>query len=580
MTLSIRAKLMTMYILIILLTGGLIGTTTYINWAKTSENDAVQLSRQVLTSKKNYLEAYINERFRSIQDIWFNVDVKTFIAETEFDPLLHNRIQDMFASGIYIKPDLEAVILFNTSGKVIFFSPDKVLRRMVESDLSFSLPDDTLPHVISPHSQTYFFNGNKVFSILRGITVEGKTTPHNYLMMDINLDVIDDLLDDSLQEHGYFFVTDIQGDYIFHPFYEVGTRGQLDYQDLIVGNQGDFFTEINGKRMLVTYVKGEYSNWTYFGVIPQSDLIENIKVNRNYTFIIMIICFIVVIILSFHMSYRFTRPLIDLQRSISKAKLGDFSNHIQVKSKDEIGFLSDHFNKMLRELDRVTKEVYLTRMSQTEAELKHLQSQINPHFLYNALDSIRAMAELEGVKPIEHMATNLSKLFRFSIKSDERLITVKRELEYVQIYLDIQFLRFGNRFRAYVTCDKEVENQQIIKFILQPLVENAYTHGLEPKEGKGSLWISVICTDGGIQIRVSDDGVGMTNDNLRSIQEMLKFARKSDRFYMDNVYNSRIGLLNVHQRLLLHYGEGYEMVIKSYEREGTSIEINLNNINE
>ncbi|MEK3720496.1 sensor histidine kinase [Paenibacillus sp. FSL H8-0034] len=569
MMLSIRYKLLVVFVLLITLTGGLIGVSTFINWERSAEQDAILLSQQVLYSKRNYMESYLDERIRSTLQIWFQKDVQAFIQSTNNpDPLLINQVAHVLENEMHLKQDLAAIFLYTEDGRIVYQSSENTLKYSMDASSLLPTTNSTRPIVLPPHHQNYFIKGQQVISIIRGITAGGQQTPHHYMLLDIHMDIFHKLVDAALWNKGYVFIVDGAGKFVYHPdSNNVGHSFPLHNEEKT--EQSYFFDVYEGKKMLFTALKGDVSGWTYYGAVPEENLRSNIIKNRNLTLGMMSLLIIVATVAAFFTASRITRPLIELKQMMSKVEKGNFTVSLPIRSNDEIGFLTSSFNRMTTRLDEMTREVYLSRINETEAALKRLQAQINPHFLYNTLEAIHALATLEGIRPIQKIVRSLSTLFRYNISQEERLVTVDEEIKYLKVYLDIQQVRFQDKFQMHITIDPAAQSMQVLKFILQPLVENAFTHGLEPKAGTGDCWISVLDEGAGVRIRIYDNGVGMSSQQLDTV----KTALSDSESVMGRYEGKSIGLVNVHQRLKLHYGDSYEMKVESKLNEGTLIEI-------
>jgi two-component system sensor histidine kinase YesM len=569
MMLSIRYKLLVVFVLLITMTGGLIGVSTFINWERSAEQDAILLSQQVLYSKRNYMESYLDERIRSTLQIWFQKDVQAFIQSgPDPDPLLINQVSHVLENEMHLKQDLAAIFLYPEDGRVVYQSSENTLK--YSKDISSLLPktNSTRPIVLPPHIQDYFIQGQQVISIIRGVTAGGQQIPHHYMMLDIHMDIFRKLVDAALWNKGFVFIVDGEGKFVYHPnSNNIGHSFPLHNDERI--KQAYFFDNYEGKKMLFTPLKGDVSGWTYYGAVPEENLRSDIIKNRNLTLGMMSLLIVVATVAAFFTASRITRPLIELKHMMSKVEKGNFAVSLPIRSNDEIGFLTSSFNRMTARLEEMTREVYLSRINETEAALKRLQAQINPHFLYNTLEAIHALATLEGIKPIQKIVRSLSTLFRYNISQEERLVTVNEEIKYLKVYLDIQQVRFQDKFQMNITVDPAAETIQVLKFILQPLVENAFTHGLEPKSGQGECWISVMDEGASVLIRIYDNGVGMSPRQLEMVQKALSDSESA----MGRYQGRSIGLVNVHQRLKLHYGDMYTMKVESKPNEGTLIEI-------
>ncbi len=245
----------------------------------------------------------------------------------------------------------------------------------------------------------------------------------------------------------------------------------------------------------------------------------------------------------------------------------------EIGGSDEIASLYDYLGTMIGEIQRLLAEVYQERLhadrltiQQKDAEFKMLASQINPHFLYNTLETIRMKARRSGQGDIEEIVKMLAKIMRSYIQISETDTPLSKEIELVECYLKIQQHRFGERIRYHICVEPALEDYKILPLVIQPIVENSIIHGLESKEGEGNIHISARKKDGCVVISVEDDGLGIPAGQLESMRQRL------------NRYDARgrhIGVANVHQRVRLKYGEAYGVRIESEENRFTRVDIYL-----
>lgn len=286
---------------------------------------------------------------------------------------------------------------------------------------------------------------------------------------------------------------------------------------------------------------------------------------------IILSCFMIVIF-----SYRYTKRLSSFQRLMNKAALGEFEHLEIMDGHEEINDLYKSLNTLVSNMQNLVSTVFEEQVQkeklysrQRDVEFKMLASQINPHFLYNTLETIRMKARANNETEIEELVKMLAKILRRNIQVGDKLVTLKSELELVEYYLRIQHYRFGDRMSFDIDVKCNIDSIKIMPLLIQPIVENAFIHGLEPSEGKGVISIVVEIEDNRLIIHVTDNGKGMTEAELDKIVESL------------NDYNrlgsNHIGLNNVNQRIKLLYGDEYGLYIESAVDEGTSVRIELPN---
>lgn len=258
---------------------------------------------------------------------------------------------------------------------------------------------------------------------------------------------------------------------------------------------------------------------------------------------------------------------------MQKAAAGNFELEEKLEGSDEISSLYDYLGTMIYQIQRLLAEVYREKLhaerltiQQKDAEFKMLASQINPHFLYNTLETIRMKARKSRQYDIEEIVRMLARIMRSTLQAGGSEVTIHEEAELVEHYLKIQQYRFEERIQYRIHMDEAVENLYILPLIIQPIVENSIIHGLESKEGIGNIAIDICCNEENVKITIFDDGLGMSENQLSKLRKSL------------NSYNEKgkhIGVSNVHQRVRLKYGDAYGAGIDSIEGVYTKVEILL-----
>lgn len=276
-------------------------------------------------------------------------------------------------------------------------------------------------------------------------------------------------------------------------------------------------------------------------------------------------------------AYFFTRSLskraATLVNKIKVASTGDLKIDQEIDGNDEITILDKQFNHMVFRLDDLIRRNYIQRLENRETELRNLQLQINPHFLYNTLETISSIAAMKHAFNICELCEKLGNVFRYSLgKNMGEYVTVSQEIEHIQNYIFIQKTRFVNKFDIFYSIEPSVKDIRILRFILQPIVENAIVHGLRKKVGNGILEISIVQEGNRVIIRVEDDGVGMA---ASSVDELVQYINSDVNHNQSEDNKHGIGIRNVNQRIKLSCGEEYGITIESFLQKGTSFIITL-----
>jgi two-component system sensor histidine kinase YesM len=283
---------------------------------------------------------------------------------------------------------------------------------------------------------------------------------------------------------------------------------------------------------------------------------------------------IVFVIISILLSHYLTKPIVYLSKKAANRNGNNMvTNGRYLKRADEVGVLCNEFNNMIEELDTVVKREYRNKLILLDSQMKSLEAQINSHFLYNTLESINSIAEIEGVNSISTMSLALGNMFRYSIKTKSELVTIADELQHVQDYISIQKIRFDNRFNLRVDIPQKMYSMKVLKLILQPIVENALYHGLKYCSCGSEICISGHTCEGQIFLQISDDGAGMTTEQLQLLRKSLSEKPRIAELGQRN--KESIGLKNINSRIELYYGEGYGLSIESAINEGSRITIRL-----
>lgn len=402
-----------------------------------------------------------------------------------------------------------------------------------------------------------------IFSYARSMVDVYYRQSAGVLLIDISLKGIEDIVKDSTgNDNGLKVIVDEDNRYIYHPNYHlIGERLPIK----LPKHNTSFIADFEGKSTMITAVHSAYSGWSVVHLLPVQELTEELKILRNLLWSLAAAALIFSISISAFTTSAFIKPLKQLKKMMRRVEEGDYSVRIPTPSADEVGQVGRSFNKMVEKINELVNNELVMKIFKQEAEFKLLQSQINPHFLYNTLESINMKAELNEDYEVAEMVSLLGRLFRLSMLPQGSRITLAREIEYVEIYLKLQQIRFPKI--QYEVNLREFQDARTLPWILQPLVENAIIHGLVPK--KDASWIRITGKRSGdeLNIYIADDGAGMSREQLQMLREQLKHKQTGTQ--------EHIGLKNVHDRIRHIDGEDYGISIQSIKGEGTVVEIRM-----
>ena len=409
-----------------------------------------------------------------------------------------------------------------------------------------------------------------VITLSRGIrNYTGTEAEDGVVFLDLNYSAISELCaQSSMGDKGYVFILDQNGNIVYHP------QQQQLYNELQTEN---ISLVMNAKSDIVTVGKGDdekiyalshsdITGWTIVGCMNMSELLRNSRQTRSIYVLVAMGLIIVALLISSIIAKNITLPIQKLRDSMKKVQEGDFSvSDVVVDSENEIGSLTKSFDAMTHRIQELMEQNVYEQEQKRKSELKALQSQINPHFLYNTLDSIIWMAEGKKNEEVVLMTASLARLLRQSISNEDEVVPIINEVEYAKSYLTIQKMRYKDKLEFQIDVDSSILYIPLIKLVLQPVIENAIYHGLKYKESKGLLIVKGFMKDGNAVLQVIDDGVGMDEETLAHIYDKHKV----------NYHSNGVGVYNVQKRLKLYYVDDYGITYESKKGEGTTATITI-----
>ena len=308
--------------------------------------------------------------------------------------------------------------------------------------------------------------------------------------------------------------------------------------------------------------------WKIISLEKEESLFAIIYLSRRFIWIILMLCLMAATLLALYMAALFSRPIQQLAEEMQKVEAGDLSIHSSVETSDEIGNLAHRFNRMLEKTRELVKNIMLITDMKQKAELEALQSQINPHFIYNSLGTIRFMLRLESKEAVDRAMISLTKMLRYTLSGDNSLVMLGQELEMTRNYLTIAEKQLQDPLTVDFTIAGETENYYIPKLIIQPLVENAIFHGIKVLKTAGKIRIESRQEADKLVLDIIDNGTGFPYKSIEKLRGNPAVERK------DSTGNG-IGLLNIHDRLLLRFGTGYGLFLIDPVEKGCHIQIRM-----
>lgn len=558
------------FTLIAILGMGFIGVFLYQGYGSAAEDMVLSNSKQVIDQVEINLNTYLRNMMRISDAVYYNV-----IKNTDLDE--ESMSQEMNLLYEVYKDNLVGLACFTETGELISSVPMGNLKENVDVTKQSWFVDaqDKIEnlHFSDLHVQNIFENSTNryywVISLSRGVelTNSGKMS-EGILLVDMDFSGIRQLFAKvNSQNKGYVYLMDSDGKIIYHP------RQNLIFSDMMQENNevakmyedGAHRETFEGEDRMVAVKTVGYTGWKIVSVMPMEKFLGDFSRTRTMAVMIIIVAILVMIFANQFVAVRVAKPLRSLEDSLTGIGI-DREPQIYIGGPPEIQHLGETIRSMVEQLRQLTDDIVKEQEEKRKSELDALQSQINPHFLYNTLDSIMWMIEAEKYDDAISMVQALSRLFRISLSKGKNIITVGEELQHAKNYLDIQKYRYKNKFTSYFEIEEGIEKYKTIKLIIQPLIENAIYYGMEYMDGDGEIYVRAYTKEKDLFIEVEDNGLGMQKEQVESLLTDGTRIRSK---------GSGIGIRNVHQRIQLYFGTEYGLEILSEPDEGTMVRIHL-----
>ncbi|WP_035299164.1 sensor histidine kinase [Brevibacillus thermoruber] len=543
-----------------------VGVMLYSKFSETAEQNAFLHTQQIIDQVSFNLNSYLD----GMTDIFELAAEKIRRSENVPD----DKLTEQLGTILETREDLVSVAVFSREGELIAGFPQTAMRKNTRlREQSWFQAALNNPNHISfslPHIQNLFQGEYKwVVSMSRGISVaQNGEREDAILLVDVNFKTIDDLCQRvGLGKKGYVYIIDLAGNIVYHPQQQLIYVGLKNENRAIAlkNSYGSYVDESGGERRLVTIKTLDDIGWKIVGVSYMDEIATTKKEISGFIFWLLFVVIAVVLFVLTYISAAISRPIRNLERSMEQVEKGDFTVNLAVRGSHEVEQLSRRFNHMVIRIRQLMDQIIREQEAKRKSELEVLQAQINPHFLYNTLNSVVRMVGIGKNEDVITTITALSKLFRISLSKGKNIITVQEELEHVRNYLVIQKMRYKNKFTYEITAQEEVLPCRTLKLLLQPIVENAIYHGIEPMAEQGKITVTAEMADGSVLFRVRDNGLGIPPHVLEQIGSGQIKSKDG----------SGVGIKNVHERIRLFFGEAYGLSIESDEETGTTVTIRI-----
>ena len=550
------------------------GLALFFRFSANTNAQMAENSQRVLAQVNLNLDMYLRRMMRLSDTAYYSVIKDADLAEEDLSEaldLLYENNRDALVS----------IALFSEEGDLIASTPLVGLKNSVnpEKESWFTTAMDRIEnlHFSTPHVQNLFedpdYQYRWVVSLSRQVEMtRAGAIESGVLLVDMSFGGIEQICKDvDLSSTGYLYLIDGDGEIIYHPRQQLIYAGLLEENNLAAAGytDGSHQETFGGTRREVTVKTVGYTGWKLVGVMPSENLWDNYgQLVLFFLFVVLFSVFLLVFV-NLRLSEWITAPVKKLDRAVKELEHGSTEVDFDVGGPGEVEHLSHSVRSMVSTMRHLMDDIIEQEEQKRRSELEVLQSQINPHFLYNTLDSVIWMTENGRTDDAVVMLTSLARFFRISLSRGSSIIPIRDELEHARHYLTIQKMRYKNKFSATITAEDGVESLYTIKLIVQPILENAIYHGMAYADGDGEITVRAFRDGGDVLIEVSDNGPGMPEEVVESLLDPNGPAAAA------GAKGSGIGFRNVHRRIRLTFGADYGLTIFSEPDDGTTVRIRL-----
>ena len=570
---GIQSTLMLVFSFISVLTMLLMGVLMYMRFSMLSRQETIESSRKLMEQTGESMEDHLVNMLQISDAVYYNV-----VKENDFYDKREEIQKGMNLLYEANRDKLRTIALYNRDGSLVAAEPvasqkedpdvtrqewyQKAMEKM--ENIHFSIPH--IQNLFDDNSFRYYW----VISSSRAVELtENRTSQTGVLLVDMDFSSISRMMKqiNEVSNGQYYYLCDNNGQIIYHPRQIQISDGICKENSLVAASYKDgvYDEEFEGVQRKVIVNTVSYTGWKLVGVIPYS-LFSHEMINIRY-FIGMVILLMamMLIIINRVVTQRISRPILKLNHSVMEYEAGK-KPEIYIGGSSEIRHLGYSIQSSYEKSEELMQEIVWEQNERRKSELDALQSQINPHFLYNALDSITWMIEGERNDEAAFMISQLAKLFRISLSQGHTIISVRDELQHAKSYMNIQRIRYKDAFSVTFDVAPELEEYCAVKLTLQPILENSINYGVDPMDDCGEIFIRVKKEEDLLVLSVEDNGIGMSEEEVSLLLTDSNRKRK---------HGSGVGLVNINNRLQILFGKEHGLFIESEPDEGTRVSIRI-----
>ena len=551
----------------------ILGIVMYIRFSAVNRQETIQTAQTLMEQTGETLEDYLVSMRQISDTVYYNV-----IKDGAFPDQDQNIQKGMNLLYEANRDNLRTIAIYNSYGSLMAAEP--VASQKEDPDVTSqdwykqAVEEMENMHFSTPHIQNLFDDGSMryywVISLSRAVDLtDNGDSQMGVLLVDMDYSSISRMLQQiNASDNGqYYYLCDSSGEIIYHPRkIQISEGIANENNDTESGYKDGVYDEMfEGEHRKVIVNTISYTGWKLVGVIPYSTFTSGMLNMRYFVGMLMLLTAMMLVVINRVVSVGISRPILRLNDSVREYEAGE-KPEIYIGGSLEIRHLGYSIQKSYEQIDSLMKKIVLEQNERRKSELDALQSQINPHFLYNTLESITWMIEGERNDEAAFMITQLARLFRISLSKGRTVITVADELQHARSYMNIQKIRYKNAFSVVFDVDQEVCSCCTVKLILQPILENAINYGVSGMDDCGEIRVTGRLEDGNVILSVTDNGIGMSEEQVALI--LTDSSRMHKR-------GSGVGLVNVNNRIRLLFGGEYGLTVESEPDEGTTVSVRI-----
>ena len=549
----------------------ILGILLYLRFSNAVREEMIQSTSKLMEQTGENLEDYLGSMRRISDAVYYNA-----IKENDFSSQDKDIQQGMNLLYEANKDNLKSVAVYNNYGSLMAAEPvasqkeDPNVTR--QGWFQKAMDEKENMHFSTPHIQN-LFNDSKfryywVISLSRAIEITDRgVSQMGVLLVDMDYSGISRMMKQiNTSNNGqYFYLCDSNGEIIYHPRQIQISDGICKENSIETANYKDgvYEEKFGGERRKIVVNTISYTGWRLVGVIPYRAFTHGMVDVRYFVGILMILMVMMLVIINRVVSAKISRPILRLNESVKEYEAGE-KPEIYIGGTLEIRHLGNSIQNPYEKIDSLMKEIVKEQDERRKSEMDALQSQINPHFLYNALESLTWMVEAERNDEAVFMISQLARLFRISLSKGRTVITIKDEIQHAQSYMNIQQIRYKNKFSVDFQVDPSLYDYCTVKLILQPILENAINYGVREMDDCGEIIVKGKKEKGNIILSVEDNGLGMSQEEVEFV------LTDSNRIHK---HGSGVGLVNINSRIKILFGKEYGLIVESEPDEGTRVSI-------